>query len=188
MNDDPRVMEVLPKVLNRPESDALAARIEDHFELHGFGLWAVEHPGVASFIGFVGLSVPSFEAHFTPCVEVGCRLACDHWGRGYATEAARAALRFGFEELALPGFVSFTVPDNRRSRVVMERLGTTRDSADDFLHPALPEGHPLGPHVLNRVRGSGRRCLVCSAPFPVGRFAGSGSNRHPPPSTASSGR
>jgi RimJ/RimL family protein N-acetyltransferase len=155
MNDDPRVMEVLPKVLNRPESDALAARIEDHFELHGFGLWAVELPGVASLIGFVGLSVPSFEAHFTPCVEVGCRLACDHWGRGYATEAARAALRFGFEELALPGFVSFTVPNNRRSRVVMERLGTTRDSADDFLHPALPEGHPLGPHVLNRFRGSG---------------------------------
>src|SRR5262245_56938617 len=101
MNADPRVMESLPKVLDRPESDALAARIEDHFELRGFGLWAVEVPGVASFIRFVGLSVPSFEAHLTPCVDVGCRLAFDPWGRGYATEAARAALRFGFEELAL---------------------------------------------------------------------------------------
>jgi ribosomal-protein-alanine N-acetyltransferase len=145
----------LPKVLNRPDSDALAARIEDDFELHGFGLWAVEHPGISCFIGLVGLSVPSFEDHFTPCVEVGCRLACDHRGRGDATEAARAALRFGFQKLGLPGFVSSTVSDNRRSRVVMERLGTTRDSAADLLHPALPKWYPLGPHVLNRVRGSG---------------------------------
>jgi RimJ/RimL family protein N-acetyltransferase len=145
MNADPRVMESLPKVLDRPESDALAARIEVDFELHGFGLWAVEVPGVASFIDFVGLSVPSFEAHFTPCVDVGCRLAFDHRGRGYATEAARAALRFGFEELALSGIVSFTVPENRRSRAVMERLGMTRDPAYDLLHTALPEGYPSGP-------------------------------------------
>jgi RimJ/RimL family protein N-acetyltransferase len=102
MNADPRVMEFLPKVLNRPESDALAAPIEDHFELQRSGLWAVEIPGVAPFIGFVGLPVPSFEAHSTPCVEVGCRLAFDHRVSGSATGAARAALRSGFEELALP--------------------------------------------------------------------------------------
>jgi RimJ/RimL family protein N-acetyltransferase len=107
---------------------------------------------VADFIGFVGLSVPSFQAPFTPCVEIGWRLAHEHWGRGYATEAARAALAFGFRDLALEEIVSFTVPMNRRSRRVMERLGMTRSAADDFEHPALPEGHALRPHVLYRLR------------------------------------
>jgi RimJ/RimL family protein N-acetyltransferase len=144
-------MEFFPKPLERAESDALAARICDHFTRHGFGLWAVEVPGIADFIGFVGLSVPRFQAHFTPCVEVGWRLAHEHWGRGYATDAARAALDFGFRRLALEEIVSFTVPANQRSRRVMERIGMTRTPADDFDHPALPEAHPLRPHVLYRA-------------------------------------
>jgi RimJ/RimL family protein N-acetyltransferase len=151
MNADPRVMEFFPKPLNRTESDARAAGIRDHFVRHGFGLWAVEAPGVADFIGFVGLSVPGFEAHFTPCVEIGWRLAHEHWGKGYATEAALAALDFGFRGLVLEEIVSFTVPANRRSRAVMERIGMTRSPADDFDHPALPEGHPLQRHVLYRA-------------------------------------
>jgi RimJ/RimL family protein N-acetyltransferase len=151
MNADPRVMEFLPKPLDRAESDARAAGIRDHFTRHGFGLWAVEVRGVADFIGFVGLSVPGFEAHFTPCVEVGWRLAFEHWGLGYATEAARAALDFGFQSLALQEIVSFTVPANRRSTAVMERIGMTRAPADDFDHPTLPEGHRLRRHVLYRA-------------------------------------
>jgi RimJ/RimL family protein N-acetyltransferase len=151
MNADPRVMEFLPKPLDRAGSDALAARIRDHFARHGFGLWAVEVSNVADFIGFVGLSVPEFEAHFTPCVEVGWRLAYEHWGQGYATEAARAALEFGFRLLALDEIVSFTVPTNRRSRGVMERIGMARAPADDFDHPALPREHPLRQHVLYRA-------------------------------------
>jgi RimJ/RimL family protein N-acetyltransferase len=151
MNADPRVVEFLPKALDRAESDARAARIRQHFAIHGFGLWAVEVPGVADFIGFVGLSIAEFEAHFTPCVEVGWRLAHEYWGLGYATEAARAALDFGFNRLALKEIVSFTVPANRRSRAVMERIGMTRTPADDFDHPSLPEGHRLRRHVLYRA-------------------------------------
>ncbi len=151
MNADARVMEFFPKPLDRDESDARAAGIRDHFARRGFGLWAVEVRGVAGFIGFVGLSVPQFEAHFTPCVEVGWRLAHEHWGFGYATEAARAALDFGFQRLALAEIVSYTVPANRRSRAVMERIGMTRTPADDFDHPALPEGHRLRRHVLYRA-------------------------------------
>jgi RimJ/RimL family protein N-acetyltransferase len=151
LNTDPRVTEFLPKPLDRAASDTLVTRIRDHFAQRGFGLWAVEVPGRADFIGFVGLSVPCFEAHFTPCVEVGWRLAREHWGHGYATEAARAALDFGFRHLGLGEIVSFTVPANQRSRAVMERIGMTRSATDDFEHPALPEGHPLRRHVLYRA-------------------------------------
>jgi len=154
LNADPRVMEFFPKVLDRSESDAMAGRIIEHFAQHGFGLWAVEAQGVADFIGFVGLSVPRFEAHFTPCVEIGWRLACDHWGHGFATEAARAALDFGFDRLQLPEVVSMTVPANRHSWRVMEHLGMTRSPADDFDHPLLAEGHPLRRHVLYRMTRS----------------------------------
>ena len=151
LNADPRVMEFLPAVLDRTASDAMAARIRDHFARHGFGLWAVEVPGVTDFAGFVGLNVPTFEAHFTPCVEIGWRLACDHWGKGYATIGARAALDFAFAELNRAEVLSFTVPHNVRSRRVMERLGMSHDEADDFEHPILPAGHPLRRHVLYRL-------------------------------------
>jgi RimJ/RimL family protein N-acetyltransferase len=151
LNADARVMEHFPKPLDRAESDALAARIREHFARRGFGLWAVEVRGVADYIGFVGLAVPGFEAHFTPCVEIGWRLAQAHWGQGYATEAARAALAFGFENLRLEEIVSFTVQANRRSRAVMERIGMTRAPGDDFDHPSLPIRHPLRRHVLYRL-------------------------------------
>jgi len=150
MNADPRVMEHFPAVLTPQETDAMIARIDEHFQRHGFGLWAVEVIGGPSFIGFVGLSVPRFEAHFTPCVEIGWRLAADYWGRGYATEAARAAVAFGFESLGLAEIFSFTATQNIRSRQVMQRLGMTHDPAEDFDHPLLPAGHRLCRHVLYR--------------------------------------
>ncbi|HKU97583.1 MAG TPA: GNAT family N-acetyltransferase, partial [Vineibacter sp.] len=112
LNADPQVMAHFPKRLDRAESDAFAARVRDHFERRGFGWWAVEAPGIAPFVGFIGLSVPSFQAPFTPCVEIGWRLAAAYWGRGYATEAARAAVDFGFNKLGLDEIVSFTVPAN----------------------------------------------------------------------------
>ena len=151
LNADLQVMEHFPAPLSREESDALAAQIESHFQQHGFGLWAVEIVNIAPFAGFIGLAVPCFEAHFTPCVEIGWRLAAEYWGRGYATEGARTVLAFGFEQLRLAEIVSFTVPGNLRSRRVMEQLGMTRNPADDFDHPALPAGHPLRRHVLYRL-------------------------------------
>lgn len=152
LNADPAVMEHFARPLDRAESDAFVARIRAHFDREGFGFWAVEAPGVAPLVGLVGLARPSFQAPFTPCVEVGWRLARAHWGQGYATEAARAAIRDGFDRLGLDEIVAFTVPGNTRSRAVMERLGMTRSAADDFDHPMLPEGHPLRRHVLYRIR------------------------------------
>lgn len=151
MNADPRVMAFFPSPLTRAESDTLVARIRAHFVRHGFGAWAVELQSSGELIGLVGLSVPTFRAHFTPCVEVAWRLAADHWRKGYATEAAAAALAFGFETAGLDEIVSFTVAANEPSRRVMERLGMTRAPADDFAHPQLPPGHGLAPHVLYRL-------------------------------------
>lgn len=151
INADPRVMEHFPAPLSPGESDALADRIEAHFDRHGFGFWALEIPDVAPFAGFVGLAVPGFEAPFTPCIEIGWRLAAAHWDRGYATEAASAAVSFGFETLALDEIVAFTVPANARSRRVMERIGMAHDPAGDFDHPAVPAGHPLARHMLYRI-------------------------------------
>jgi RimJ/RimL family protein N-acetyltransferase len=156
MNADPRVMEFFPARLSREESDATADRIEAHFQKHGFSLWAVEVPGEAPFIGFIGLAVPRFEAAFTPCVEIGWRLAAEHWGRGYATEGARAALAFGFESLGLDEIVSMTVPTNIRSRRVMEKIGMVHCPAEDFEHPLVPEGHLLRRHVLYRLSNRSR--------------------------------
>jgi ribosomal-protein-alanine N-acetyltransferase len=152
LNADPCVMEHFPALLSRAESDARAQRIETHFREHGFGLWAVEIPGIASFAGFIGNSVPGFQAHFTPCIEIGWRLAAEHWNRGYATEGARAALDFAFQWLHTNEVFSFTVPANIRSRRVMEKIGMQHSVADDFDHPLLSEGHPLRRHVLYRIR------------------------------------
>jgi RimJ/RimL family protein N-acetyltransferase len=151
MNADPRVMEHFPALLSQEESDARLARIDAHFEEHGFGLWAVEVVRDAPFAGLIGLAVPRFEAAFTPCVEIGWRLAAEHWGHGYATEGARAALAFGFEALGLQEVLSFTVPANVRSRRVMEKLGMTHCPDEDFDHPLVPEGHRLRRHVLYRI-------------------------------------
>lgn len=151
LNADPQVMEFFPRCLGRAESDAFADRIEAHFARHGFGLWAVELPGTAPFIGFIGLSVPAFEAPFMPCVEIGWRLARAHWGQGYAREGARRALAYGFDAARLSEIVSFTARVNVRSCAVMERIGMRRDLGGDFEHPALPEGHRLRLHVLYRI-------------------------------------
>lgn len=151
LNADPAVMEHFPAPLDREASDALVAAIEAGFERHGFGLWALEPREGGELLGFTGLAVPAFEAHFTPAVELGWRLARPAWGYGYATEAARAALEFGFGQVKLDEVVSFTAVGNLRSRAVMERLGMSHDPADDFDHPALPSGHRLERHVLYRV-------------------------------------
>lgn len=155
LNADPEVMEHFPATLTAAESDALARHFRAAMAERGFGWFAAEVPGVAPFIGFIGLSVPDFGAHFLPpdhrVVEVGWRLARPFWGRGYATEGARECLRFGFEALGLPGIVAFTTPANLRSQAVMRRLGMTHDPADDFDHPKLPPGHRLQRHVLYRV-------------------------------------
>lgn len=155
LNADPVVMEHFPTTLTRAESDALVDRIEHAFGSEGFGLWAIEVRETGAFVGFTGLSVPRFDAFFTPAVEVGWRLARHAWGKGYASEAARAALRVGFEGHALSEIVSFTSVGNTRSRAVMERIGMTFDR--EFDHPALPAGDRLRRHVLYRVSPSDRR-------------------------------
>jgi RimJ/RimL family protein N-acetyltransferase len=152
MNADPRVMSYFPATLTRAESDALIERCIAHQRAHGFSFFALELRKCGEFIGFTGIARPAFEAHFTPCVEIGWRLACDYWNCGYATEAARECLRFAFGPLGLTEVVAYTVPANLPSRRVMEKLGMTHDPADDFDHPRLAEGHPLRRHVLYRAR------------------------------------
>jgi len=150
LNADPAVMEHFPATLSTDESERFASRIEEVFDLQGFGLWAVEVPGVASFIGFIGLSQPQFDAAFTPCVEIGWRLAAEHWGRGYASEGAQAVLEFGFHHLELDEIVSFTTVANDKSQRVMQKIGMHRDPAEDFDHPATPGWHGQR-HVLYRL-------------------------------------
>jgi ribosomal-protein-alanine N-acetyltransferase len=151
MNADPVVMEYFPSTLTRSESDDFVDRVEEHFEAHGCGLWAVEIESSGAFAGYVGLWPTRFEAHFTPAVEVGWRLRSDVWGQGYATEAAGLALDDGFDRLGLEEIVSFTAAINQRSRRVMERLGMVRAPVDDFDHPAVAAPSPLRPHVLYRL-------------------------------------
>ena len=145
---DPRVMRDLPAPLSRPESDALVERSRAHFRQHGFGLWAVEVPGVAPFIGLAGLWHVGAQLPVAPCVEIGWRLAPAHWGRGYATEAATALLTFAFGQVRLEEVVGFTNDDNHRSRRVMEKLGMQRDPGRDFIHPCLPAQHPFRQQLL----------------------------------------
>jgi RimJ/RimL family protein N-acetyltransferase len=152
MNADPEVMRYFPSTLTREESDRQIDRIVERTASRGFGFWAVEMPGVAEFAGFIGLSVPGFEAPFTPCVEIGWRLARAFWNQGYATEGARASLRYGFETLGVTEIVAFTAVGNAPSRRVMDKIGMTRDPEGDFDHPLVPVGHPHRRQVLYRVR------------------------------------
>ena len=152
MNADPAVMEYFPAPLSRQESDALVDRAEAHLEQHGFGPWAAELRASKEFVGYIALFISQFEAAFTPCVEIGWRLAREHWGKGLGTEGARALVRHGYEVQRLAELVSFTVPANVRSIRVMEKLGMTRDLRDDFDHPSIPVGHSLRRHVLYRLR------------------------------------
>ena len=151
MNADPLVMEHFPHPLTRSQSDAFADAIQQRWSDQGLGLFAVEVRGGPEFIGYVGLDRPSFEAHFTPAVEIGWRLAADHWGNGYATEAAEETVRFAFEDLGLTELVSFATPQNVRSRAVMERIGMTHDPVDDFDHPRFPDDDRIRRHVLYRL-------------------------------------
>jgi RimJ/RimL family protein N-acetyltransferase len=143
-------MRYFPAALTTGESDQFAARVQAMLAQQGWGLWAVEVVGVVPFIGFVGLNRTSFDAHFTPAVEVGWRLARPYWGHGYATEAAAASLTFGFDQLVCEEIVSFTATVNDASRRVMQRLGMVNHPADDFDHPAVPNG-PLRRHALYRI-------------------------------------
>lgn len=146
MNADPRVMEHFPKLLTREESDAMVGRIHNFISENGFGFWAVEVPGVTDFAGFIGLSKPKFESHFTPCVEVGWRLAFEHQGKGYATEGGKASLDFGLNELGLKEIYSFTATTNSKSAHVMKKIGMKKLS--EFEHPMIEDGHRLKTHVL----------------------------------------
>ena len=154
LNADPTVMEFFPKTLDTDESDAIVDRVQAGFAQHGYGPWALEVKGAASFIGFCGIWTPRFEAHFTPCIEIGWRLAFDAWGHGYASEASAAALEFGFERLGLSEIVAFATPDNHRSRRVMERLGMAYDPAGDFDHPNDPDGPRRRPVLYRLARTS----------------------------------
>lgn len=152
MNTDAEVMRHFPAMLSQEESDAFVDRIEDHWRAHGFGLFAVEERASGDFIGFIGLAVPRFSAAFTPCVEVGWRLAHNVWGQGYAPEGAREALAFGYETASLTEIVSFTSATNLPSQRVMEKIGMRHDPAEDFDHPSVAASSPLCRHVLYRLR------------------------------------
>jgi RimJ/RimL family protein N-acetyltransferase len=148
---DHRVMEFFPSTQTREQADAVIDRMSSHIERHGFGFWALEDRASGEFLGFTGLWNVSFTAAFTPAVEIGWRLAHRSWGKGYASEAARASLAFGFGTLRLPEIISFAVLANQRSRRVMERIGMIPDPSGDFDHPKLPAGHPLQRHALYRL-------------------------------------
>jgi ribosomal-protein-alanine N-acetyltransferase len=151
VNVDPRVMEHFPAPLTRAESDAFVDAMIAGWDQRGFGLWCVEHPDAPGCLGFTGLNVPGFDAPFMPCVEIGWRLAYAVWGRGYAPEAARAALDYAWTTIGLDEVVSFTSVGNTNSRRVMEKIGMQHDPADDFDHPRLPPGDPLRRHALYRI-------------------------------------
>lgn len=151
INADPEVMEHYPAPLDRAESDALLERIRDAFREHGFGLWALELSSSSALLGYTGLAIPTWKNHLTPCVEVGWRLGRAHWGQGYASEAARAALEVAFSDLGLEEVLSFTSLPNQRSARVMQRIGMRRDEASDFAHPNLPADHPLSRHIVYRI-------------------------------------
>ncbi|SFO69492.1 Protein N-acetyltransferase, RimJ/RimL family [Pseudomonas sp. NFACC24-1] len=148
---DPQVMRYFPARLSRLESAALIGRVRGHFAEHGFGLWALERKDTGAFIGFTGLGVVGFDAPFTPAIEIGWRLAREHWGLGYASEAAWTALRCAFDQLTLDEVVAFTAVDNLPSQKVMQAIGMQHDPEDDFEHPTLAVGHPLRHHVLYRI-------------------------------------
>ena len=152
LNADPKVREFYPGLMSREESDQMVERCRKNIARRGWGFWAVTLAETDVFIGMIGLEEVDFKAPFVPAVEIGWRLAFEHWGQGYAVEGAKAALNYAFETLGLDEIVSFTAVENRRSRRVMEKLGMHRDPQDDFDHPKLVEGHPLRRQVLYRLK------------------------------------
>lgn len=155
MNADAHVREYFPGLLSRQESDASVELFSEHIQKHGWGIWATELVETGEFIGFIGLQIVPFTAPFNesaPAVEIGWRLAYNHWGKGYATEGALEALKYGFETAGFDEIVSFTTVANFRSRHVMDKIGMHHCPEDDFDHPKLAEGHPLRRHVLYRLK------------------------------------
>lgn len=148
INADAETMRFFPERLTRAQSDGMISRIQDHFAAHGYGFGAVERRSDGALLGMVGLKQVLPELPCAPAVEVGWRLGRAYWGQGYATEAARGWIDWGFATLGLEEIVAFVAPENRASQAVMARLGMTRDPGRDFEHVALPEGHPLRPHWL----------------------------------------
>lgn len=151
INADAQVMQYYEKTLTRNESDALAKKIQSDYAGKNYGFWAVEAPGLADFIGYIGLNYWNLEMHFAPCIDIGWRLGVSYWGRGFATEGACACLQYGFETLGLAEIVSMATIENMRSRHVMERLEMKRDPNEDFHHPKLLPDHPLSLRVLYRL-------------------------------------
>jgi RimJ/RimL family protein N-acetyltransferase len=151
MGQDPRVMEYFPSLWSMNSVEIFIKNMQIQLEEKKYSLWALEEKKSKRFIGFVGLNSPQWEAHFTPCVEIGWRLAFEFWGKGYATEAAKSVLKYAFNKLHLQELVSFTTVGNLRSRKVMERIGMHRDPEGDFLHPKLDPNHILAKHVLYRI-------------------------------------
>ena len=154
INSHSQVCKYLPKQLTELESDELARKIIQKFDVQGFGMFALEEKENKEFIGFTGLNIPNFEAPFMPAIEIGWRLAVDYWGKGLATEAAFAVMEYAFFELNLSEIVSFTVPENIASQRVMQKIGMSHDPSSDFCHPDLPPNHRLSRHVLYRKRKS----------------------------------
>ncbi|MGR3973503.1 MAG: GNAT family N-acetyltransferase [Candidatus Rhabdochlamydia sp.] len=157
LNADPRVRKHFPGVLTADESHQLAFRIQTNITKRGWGYWAVSLLTTQEFIGFIGLEEVDFTALFThskPTIEIGWRLAFHHWSKGYATEGAKAALMYGFQQLHLPEIVAFTTRCNERSQNVMEKIGMTHDEELDFDHPKLSSDHPLKRHVLYKISSS----------------------------------
>jgi len=178
LNSDPLVMEHFPQVLKVDESDAMVGRCIGQIDRDGYGLWAVEVRASGEFIGFVGLAMPTFEAAFTPCTEIGWRLTRSAWGHGYATEAAKQVLATAFCDIGLDEVVSFTTIGNLRSQRVMQRIGMTHLRSEDFDHPRVADG-PLRRHVLYRIRRAdweGRRQIGRSSMRPTGLPSGSSTN------------
>ncbi len=153
---DPDVMRYFPETWTRDKSELLIERCREKTNTDGFCMAPVEDKATGEFLGFVGLNVPTYAAPlpFDPCVEIGWRMKRSSWGKGYASEAAREWLRFGFETIGLEEIVAFTIPDNTPSRKVMERIGMTRDLEGDFRHPSIPEESPFSLHVLYRLSKS----------------------------------
>ncbi len=151
MNADPKVMRFFEKTRSRAEADAMLKRFVEEIDRDGYGFWALELRNSGEVIGFTGLRDVYFDAPFTPSVEIGWRLLARHWGNGYATEAARASLAYGFEQIGLPEIVSWAVTQNWRSRRVMERIGMRREPEHDFDHPDVTPGSPLARHAFYRL-------------------------------------
>lgn len=152
INQDKRVIECLRGALTMEEVRAFIAAMNQQQEARGYSLWAVEAKATGELMGFIGLNLIDWPAHFSPAVEIGWRLGSEYWGSGYATEGAQAALHYGFEKAGLEEIVAITVPANKRSSRVMEKIGMMRDFEGDFLHPKLEVSHPLSQHVLYRIK------------------------------------